>query len=207
MPVVRVIRRDARQAPAPTPTPTPTPVSDPLEVVSVAQMRQQLRLGASTGANDPHDPIVTAAIRAGVAFVARNTLIPLLDESQVCQVEPTSDKAFLELPITYVKSVNAIMFWGVAQGYREAPAGVISVSTLGRIVYQKKATYIYPPATGWPTRRTGSPLLVTIIRGVTITEDDVLFQAVVVYGREYFNGYRELPQNHAVFALMQAAAP
>ena len=159
MPVVRVIRRDARQAPAPTPTPTPTPVSDPLEVVSVAQMRQQLRLGASTGDNDPHDPIVTAAIRAGVAFVAKNTTIPLLDESVSCQVEAPSHAGYVTVPVAYIRSITRVKYWTEAQGYRVDPAGEILPASLGRVVFQQdRNAYVYPPTTdGWPDAPCGKP--------------------------------------------------
>ena len=171
-------------------------------------MRQQLRLGASTGDNDPHDPIVTAAIRAGVAFVAKNTTIPLLDESVSCQVEAPSHAGYVTVPVAYIRSITRVKYWTEAQGYRVDPAGEILPASLGRVVFQQDRSYVYPPADGWPIRRAGSPLLVDLVRGLEIDEDHVLWQAVVVVAaRLFFQGYEEIPPLHAVWALMRTAAP
>ena len=202
MPVVRVIRREARQTPTPTPTPA-APLTDPLEVVTPAEMRRQLRLPADTGDNDPYTAIVETAIRSAVAFVAANTTVPLLDKAVSYQVVVASDRGYLTVPVAYIKSVTRVRFWSESQGYGAEPAGEVIAVNLGRVVIQDRNAYVYPPTTdGWPVRRAGSPLLVDVVRGVTVDPDHVLFQAVIIAGREFFHGFSEIPRNHAVYALM-----
>ena len=203
MPVVQVIRRGAR-APA---APSQDPVTDPLGIVSLEEMRRQLRLGASTGASDPYDAIVTTAIRSGVAFVARNTTVPLLDSAESCQVEAPADAGYVEVPVAYIRSITRVRYWTAVQGYRVDPAGEILPANLGRVVLHKEMSFVYPPTDGWPVRRAGSPLLVDLVRGAAVDEDHVLYQAVVVAARLFFHGYEEIPVRHAVWALMSAAAP
>ena len=41
-----------------------------------------------------------------------------------------------------------------------------SRSTFGRVVIQRDQAYVYPPATGWPVRRAGSPMLVDVVHAV-----------------------------------------
>ena len=201
MPVVRVIRREARQTPTPTPTPA-APLTDPLEVVTPAEMRRQLRLPADTGDNDPYTAIVETAIRSAVAFVAANTTVPLLDNAVSAQVVVASDRGYVTVPLEHVRSVTRVRYWSESQGYGAEPAGEVLPANLGRIVIQDRTTYVYPPAGGWPVRRAGSPLLVDVVRGVTVDPDHVLFQAVIIAGREFFHGFSEIPRNHAVYALM-----
>ena len=201
MPVVRVIRRDARQTPTPTPTPA-APLTDPLEVVTPAEMRRQLRLPADTGDNDPYTDIVETALRSAVAFVAANTTVPLLDKAVSYQVGVTSDRGYVTVPLEHVRSVTRVRYWSESQAYGAEPAGEVLPANLGRVVIQREATYIYPPTTGWPVRRAGSPLLADVTRGVTIDEDHVLFQAIIIAAREFFHGHSEIPRSHAVFALM-----
>ena len=205
MPVVRVIRREARVQP-PTPTPA-APLTDPLEVLTPAEMRRQLRLPADTGDGDPYAGLVSAAIRSGVAFVARNTTVPILDIAEVCQVPIVSPNAYLEIPATYVKSVMRVRYWREGEGYRENPTGEVLAANLGRVVLQEDRSFVYPPTDGWPMRRAGSPLLADVMRGATVDEDNVLWQACVVAARLFFQGYEEIPPLHAVWSLMQTAAP
>ena len=134
--------------------------------------------------------------------MASNTTVPLLDKATTCQVEPTSDRGYLTVPVAYIKSVTRVRFWSESQGYGAEPAGEVLPANLGRIVIQDRTTYVYPPAGGWPVRRAGSPLLVDVVRGVTVDPDHVLFQAVIIAGREFFHGFSEIPRNHAVYALM-----
>ena len=206
MPVVRVIRREARQTPTPTPTPA-APLTDPLEVVTPAEMRRQLRLPADTGDNDPYTAIVETAIRSAVAFVAANTTVPLLDKAVSYQVVVASDRGYLTVPVAYIKSVTRVRFWSESQGYGAEPAGEVLAVNLGRVVVQDRNAYVYPPAGGWPVRRAGSPLLVDVVRGTSVDPDDVLWQAIICAARLFFQGYEEIPEHHAVFALMSAAAP
>ena len=197
-PVVQVIRREARQSP----TPAPDPITDPLGIVSPEEMRRQLRLPASTGDNDPYTAIVATAIRSAVAFVSANTVVPLLDKAVSCQVDVTSDRGYVTVPLEYVRSVTRARYWLESQMYGAEPAGEVQAATFGRVVIQRDQTYIYPPASGWPVRRAGSPLLVDVVMGVTVDPDHVLFQAIIVAGREFFHGHSEIPRSHAVFALM-----
>ena len=178
------------------------PLTDPLEVVTPAEMRRQLRLPADTGDNDPYTAIVETAIRSAVAFVAANTTVPLLGKAVTCQVAVTSDRGYVTVPASYIKSVTRVRYWAASQGYSAEPAGEILPATLGRVVLQSGQGFVYPPAGGWPVRRAGSPVLVDVVRGVTVDPDHVLFQAVVVAGREFFQGHSEIPRSHAVYALM-----
>ena len=71
MPIVRYIKG---VSPAVAVAPTPV-VPDPPEVtlddiLTLVTARQQLRLGSSSGENDPYDAIVVAAVRSAVGFVA-----------------------------------------------------------------------------------------------------------------------------------------
>ena len=198
MPIVRVIRRDARV----TTSTASDPITDPLGIVSPEEMRRQLRLPASTGENDPYGPIVETAIRSAVSFVAANTTVPLLDKAVSCQVVVASDRGYVTVPLEYVKSITRVRYWLESQVYGAEPAGEILPATLGRVVLQSGQGFAYPPADGWPVRRAGSPLLVDVVRGVTVDPDHVLFQAIIIAAREFFHGHSEIPRTHAVFALM-----
>ena len=177
-------------------------ITDPLGIVTPDEMRRQLRLPASTGENDPYTAIVATAIRSAVAFVASNTTVPLLDKAVSCQITVTSDREYIVVPVEHVKIITRVRYWMDAQGYGAEPAGEILLANLGRVVVQDRTTYVYPPAGGWPMRRAGSPLLVDLVRGVVVDPDHVLYQAVIIAGREFFHGHSEIPRSHAVFALM-----
>ena len=149
-----------------------------------------------------HGHRLPTAIRSAVAFVAANTTVPLLGKAVTCQVAVTSDRGYVTVPASYIKSVTRVRYWAASQGYSAEPAGEILPATLGRVVLQSGQGFVYPPAGGWPVRRAGSPVLVDVVRGVTVDPDHVLFQAVVVAGREFFQGHSEIPRSHAVYALM-----
>ena len=180
------------------------------EVLTPDEARRQLRISPDTdppNVNDPFTPIVASAINSAVSFVAEAADVPLLDVTDIYRVTPVGNNHSLCVQLPFGTEVMSVKAWGAAQAYREEPSIDVPLAGLGRIVYQKKATYIYPPATGWPERRDNSPIRVAIKRSFTIGKNtEVLRQAIIVLMREFYNGYSEIPPLHAVWPLISTGS-
>ncbi len=177
-------------------------MADALDVLSLADGKRQLRLLDSDS-----DVLVEECIRSAVSFIGAAADTPLVDVESTYQAESASPDGPVCIPLSYINSVSAVSYWEPSADYRDPPVGSVDVATLGRLVRWRYRAWVYPPADGWPARRSGSPLLFTVVRRRVVTPDDPLWQACVLTLREFHNGYREVSQAGYRLILTASAEP
>ena len=120
------------------------------DIISVAQMANQLRIPAPTA---DEAGMIELAIRAGVSRVTAYTGIPLLDTTAKLMVSRVLVYGWPSVPLSQrnIKAIIAVKYWPVGQDLREEPSKEIDVANLGRLEYTGRAKLrVYPPADGWP---------------------------------------------------------
>ena len=145
---------------------------NPLDIVSLDRMKQELRLGGNTtqtrakyAEQDDHIiGIIASAVSIMTGFIGR----PLVDIMETISLTPPygiDDP--LRIPANHVKSVERIDYWGPSSSLRDMHNAHITTSDLGRLVEQRDgSSFIWPPAEGWPERLRGSVFEVTVTRGI-----------------------------------------
>lgn len=172
------------------------------DILSVADARLQFRAPD----NAEENAIIEQNIKSAVDHVQERTGIPLLNVTEAKEVFPTNIESAIILPGRFVAEVTEIKYWQTTQKLREAPAGSVTVSDLGRLVIDKQWAILYPPAAGWPERLPASPLLAEYVRKYDSDSDgfENVKTAVILVAREYYEGRREIanPINLAVNRLI-----
>ena len=169
-----------------------------LDIVSLATMKTELRIEL---AETSHDALLTGLIAASVSFVSRHLRVPLLDRTEGFRCSRPSYAATpIILPTTSVRTVSSIKYWTTGGSLREAPDGTVVVSTLGRQV-EHGGYVIYPPADGWPVVLDNSHIEIVVTRGATTPP--ALRSAVVLCARDFYDGYREIRPNSAIYAIIR----
>ena len=181
--------------------------ADALEIVSLDEIKTELRLGgedeASRTAHDAHDTILKGQIGAAVSFVSRLISAPLVDVTETIHVRAPSADAPLVIALPYVKAVESVKYWTPDGDLRDEPDGEIDVTTLGRKRSFERRYWVWPGANGWPKVLPGSLLAAEIKRGIDIAaETRALKQAVIVCVRQFYEGYREIRPTEAFYALI-----
>ena len=172
--------------------------SNELDIVSLATMKDELRIPA---AEVSHDGLLTGQIAAAVSFVSRHLRVPLLDRTEDFRCSRPSYAATpIILPTVGVRSVNSVKYWTPTGSLREDPGGTIAVATLGRLV-NYCGFVIYPPADGWPLVLDNSHIEIVVTRGMDTPP--ALRSAVVLCVRQFYDGYREIRPTQAFYALMR----
>lgn len=171
-------------------------VATAIEVLPLADLRQELRLGPP---GDSLDAMLVSQIGAAVAYVQAVIDAPLLDRMESREVFPAADR---ERPIEWaaqnVRSVTQIQFWPPDTDRGRDPTGNIDVDTLGRLRAERGLIMLWPPAVPgdddaaprWPEVEAGTPLLVTWMAGIAAIGADELAirQATVLLVRQLFDG-------------------
>lgn len=184
--------------------------TDPLAILSVADMRGELRDAEADASN------VTQAIRGAVSHVQKRTGLPLLRVEETQQIILPTYPGGRDYSIRFyapsITSVTAITYWLTTQTFDEEPAGTIDVSTLGRLVVEP--AYLidpsgyavqYPPADGWPEMLFNrcSQMLFTVRREFTIDdESEALKSAIILVARNLYLGYRESLDGNETFEAL-----
>ena len=167
-----------------------------LDIVSLATMRSELRIP-----DDSHDDLLLSQINSAVSFVSLHLRVPLLDRAEEFRCsQPSHSATPIILPTNAVRSVGSVKYWTADGSLREAPDGTIAVGTLGRLV-DYMGFVIYPPADGWPVVLDNSPIEIVVTRGMTTPA--ALRSAVILCVRQFYDGYREIRPNSAIYALIR----
>ena len=171
--------------------------ADALDIVSLAAMKDELRIPAAETA---HDTLLTSHIANAVSFVSRPLRVPLLDRAEGFRCSrPADSDTPIVLPTDGVRSVGSVRYWPVDGSLREAPGGTIDVGTLGRLV-AGSGFEVYPPADGWPLVLDNSHIEIVVTRGQDTPE--ALRSAVILCVRQFYDGYRNIRPTEAFYALM-----
>ena len=172
--------------------------SNELDIVSLATMKDELRIPA---AEVSHDVLLTGQIASAVSFVSRHLRVPLLDRAEVFSCSRPSDSGNVAPRAgARIETVGSIRYWLPDGSLREAPGGTIAVGTLGRLV-EYSGFVIYPPADGWPVVLDNSHIEIVVTRGMDTPP--ALRSAVVLCVRQFYDGYREIRPTEAFYALMR----
>lgn len=184
---------------------------DANDIVSLARIKSELRLDAD---DDTQDAMLTAHIRAGIAFVSACIDRPLLPTSDV--VIAWSGMRNSQRPITFGKSfvvsVESIDYWTLDASLREESDMAIAGDALGRFepsrvnAYNPSGArnYLHPPAAGWPDSLDGSCYQVNVMRQwYSVNAADNISQAVILCVRQFYDGMREIRPTAAFYALLE----
>ena len=177
--------------------------STALEVLSLADAKAQLRVTVPD-----HDALITGHIEAAVAFVAKKTHVPLLDETYTADVKrPVSDRPMVfGWQVFDITGVISVAYWEPTQALREAPTGSIDVADLGRLDhwrhYKGDRWHLWPPAAGWPKVLSESLINLELKRSVTEVPP-ALRTAVLLAVRQLYEGFYEIRMTNAMFTFMK----
>ncbi len=173
-----------------------------IEVVSLAQIKAELRLDAD---DTSQDDLLTQQVGAAVEFISGVIDRPILAESKVLYCPPpvAGSKAPLYIRGDSLTGISSIKYWTADGELRSEPDGTIEPADLGRFVSgHVSPNAIYPPVTGWPAALQGSCYEVNATRQFTRYAMG-LPQAVILCVRQFYNGYREIRPTEAFYALIE----
>jgi len=166
----------------------------PLDVVSLALMKQELRIGAR---EDSQDALLTDHIETGVGFVSDRIVAPLVEAGETVEAPRRGPEQPLCVAGRYIKRITAIRYWTPSAALRTDPDGEVMTATLGRQRDRDhRARLVWPPALGWPELLPASCFEVEVVRGIDITtETRALAKAVILCARQLYDGYDEIKPN------------
>ena len=180
--------------------------SSGVDIVSVADMKQQLRI--PTG-SVKHDAMIGRQIEQAASFIAAAIDRPIVAENETFEIEPAADSdGALFIPGRYVSAVSEIRYWTPAGTLRLDPDGTIA--NLGRFrAAGARGAYQWPPAGGWPETLDGSRYELDITREFdpATKAARAIAAALVVLVRQLYDGHREMRRTHAVNSLLDPYFP
>ena len=136
-----------------------------------------------------------------VAVIEEETGLPVLDRTEKAYCVPQAGDA-LFLGLSFVQSVT-VRLWTPAGSLSEDPDGTTQT---GRQSLERDASWVFPPAAGWPDRLEKSAFEVTARRGVPSNDRvaPLLRSVAVELARQRFQGIRTMaPTNYALRLLDQ----
>ena len=181
-------------------------ISDPLEIVPLADMRLQLRASDTSDNNS----IITANIKAAVGWLIKETGRPILRVTETYSHRPCPGKAPLLIRRQNVTAVTELKYWDADDDdLRSNPTG--SITTFGRLLlYPTRphlCAYLYPEDDEeFPKVLDGSVYELTLTRGIdfALPEAESLKQALILVTREFYEGRREIASNSAIYSLISS---
>ena len=128
-------------------------MATPDEVISVAELRQELRL-----AGDHHDALLAGHRASALALVSELSSRPILDVDQTYPVRLPALGSELPLRLldVVIRAVSRIEYWSAGRTGREASDRQWAPADLGRLELipglgpGPVSWEIWPPAGGWP---------------------------------------------------------
>lgn len=184
-----------------------------LDIVSLERMKDELRIPYSEVSQDS---MITGQLQVGVSFVAQEVTAPLIDRTEMIQVQERSKERSIFLRASYLKQVMGVRYWNPDGALRMPANASIMVAELGRTQHHyrrgvgplwaglSRGLWVWPPADGWPEVLTGSCFEFDVQRGLTIDEDtEALAQAVILCTRQLYDGYPKIEPTSAFRILIE----
>lgn len=167
-----------------------------LDVLPLATAREELRIP-----DRDHDGLLETQIAAAVDWVAAETSLPLVDVTADCAVPRGAASAPVLVPGAAVRRIERIAWWSPDASPSGDPDRR-TVAAWGRLDVRPGAAFVWPPPAGWPAGRSGTPLVVTVTRGLDPVPP-ALRSACVLALRQLYDGAAEIHATAAVYALVQ----
>ena len=172
------------------------------DVISVARIKDELRIPAGT---DSQDTLLENQIEAAVSFVSAVLRGPLVDQTEKYYLAPVTGEGPLIFSSPMLKTITEIKFWTPSGALRSDPNGTIAGADLGRVTigrYDWQTHEVFPTASGWPDTLTDSLFELTVIRGMDITpKTAALRSAAVLCVRQLYDGYRQIRPTEAFLKI------
>ena len=181
--------------------------ANPTDILSVADAREQLRVGADA------DSLIATAIEQAVYYVATLTGLPLLDvQEDVYARIPVTEKSAAFLPVLDVMAVRTFQYWQNSQHLRESPNGSFDLSDDTAENYAVLRlddpgldyTPLWRSNADWPSFLPLSKVKVGVTRGIDLAGvHRPIKQAVILMMRQFFESPERFESSFAVNALLE----
>lgn len=170
-----------------------------IDLFSLSEMRGEFRV--QDVVNVARDAVIQEKFAAATAWIARESGVPVLNETRTAYLPIPRDKTCpLLLDDTYVSAVTQVQYWTADGHLYEDPNGTVTAGRLQAHALDK--AFLWPGATGWPQDALAqSDLAVTYTRGVS-TVDNGLKGAIVILAYDLYLGAPEIRPTAAVWALI-----
>ena len=172
-----------------------------LEFLAVEDMKLELRLPSS---ETSLDGLIASQIASAVRWVSRETERPLVSVTETVDVPafPPAGRP-LDVSSTYVLTVDGVSYHLPGTALRDDPGGVIAGGDLGRLDRAMSGYQVYWPDGGWPQAEPGTPVTVTLTRGMA-NVDPGLRGVVVLACRDLYEGQRLTAGDDSLVSRMLA---
>lgn len=167
-----------------------------LDVLPLDTARLELRIP-----DRAHDDLLATQIAAAVDWVAAETSLPLVDLTENVDVVRPAPRQPALIRGAAIRRVERIAWWSPGASPAAAPDGR-TLSAWGRLDVRPACAFLWPPPTGWPAGRSGTPLVCTVVRGL-VPVPPALRAACVLALRQLYDGGGEIRPAAAIYALLQ----
>ena len=184
-----------------------------LEVVSLEEIKDELRLGS----DESQDAMITAQVEAAVSwlekYIGRSIVQATVGTRSMVKFFPlTNDR-----PISFIAkdfiSLTSSEYWPLTAHITDEPIA-IDADDLGPI---RRSNWMWHNSSGpvrlwnqflkdtstiWPGEiLQDTDIVITYLSGIDLDVAQALKQSVIVLVRQFYDGYAELRPNHAVMSL------
>ena len=173
-------------------------VAGPLDVISVDEMKEELRF-----LEPDFDAAIARQIAAAVDWVEAKTCLPILNR-ELSFDHPYPDRFDPSIVASFLTEIRAVKYWQPTDSLRGPPTGTISIGDLQRIESTPTGVFVaWSPADGWPAALPDTPIRWDVTVGLAEVPES-LVQAVIMLTRHFFDGLGAIRKGHAVFHLVAA---
>ena len=177
--------------------------ADVLDIVSLTEMKRELRIGA-----DSHDDdaMIETQLAAAESWCSAHLGQPIVESTDSFDVAPpaAADDP-LTLPVWEGAELVTVRYWTTSGALRLDADGELLPADLGRTSELLRRTAVWPPEHGWPAVLPGSAFAVTVLRGLDLEESKwrAVAQAIVLMARRLYTALDDTKPDAAVYAMLR----